>query len=77
MYKAKVNKFRYAGKKRPNNYKLYSIEEVHKKFREWEQLGTINYRRKNKILDTFDGYPVKTWSQRYTLFLTNTKYAVK
>ena len=73
MYKAKVNKFRYTGKKRPDNYKLYSIEEVHKKFREWEQLGTISNRKRHRILDTFDGYPVKTWSQRYTLFLMNTK----
>lgn len=60
---------------RPAGYKRYPIEMVHEKFREWEKLGSITYRKENRIFDTFDGLPVKTWSQRYTLFLKSTKCA--
>ena len=56
----------------PEN-KHYSIEEIHKLFAEWDKLGDFNYRKKNKIRVMFDGYLVKTYSQRYDLFRINTK----
>lgn len=54
--------------------KTYSIEEVHNLFRTWNDLYGENMyvRHKKHISEEFDGYLVKTWSQRYELFLTNT-----
>ena len=58
---------------RTTENKQYSIEEIHKLFEEWDKLGDFNYRKKKKINIMFDGYLVKTYSQRYDLFRTNTK----
>lgn len=53
--------------------KRYSLEEVHKLFESWnEKYGPdMNLRRKKRYSETFDGFLVKTWSQRYELFLLN------
>lgn len=58
---------------RTTENKQYSIEEIHKLFEEWDKLGEFNYRKKNKINVWFDGYLVKTYSQRYDLFRMSTK----
>lgn len=63
----------HSGLLRPAGYKKYPIEQVHELFRKWQTLGSTAARRKQHVTDTFDGYPVKAWSQRYDLFLTNTK----
>ena len=53
--------------------KKYPLEEIHALFESWnEKYGKNMYiRRKKKFTEEFDGYPVKTWSQRYELFLKN------
>lgn len=58
---------------RTDKDKRYSIEEVHALFDKWEELGSMSKRARKRISDTFDGYEVKTWSQRYELFRKNTK----
>lgn len=54
--------------------KLYSIKDVHKLFETWnEKYGkNMRVRHKKHIVEEFDGHLVKTWSQRYELFPTNT-----
>lgn len=64
--------------RRPERYKRYSIEEVHAKFQEWINKGIFKKgpsKRQKYYYDTFDGYPVKTYSQRYVLFMKSTKCA--
>lgn len=56
--------------------KLYTIEEVHALFKKWQEQGVFKpnpAKRKKYFYDEFDGFPVKTYSQRYALFLTSTK----
>lgn len=66
-------------KKQANNQRIvidkrYSIDEVHNLFKEWDEKFGVNMviRHKKHYTDTFDGHPVKTWSQRYQLFPLNT-----
>ena len=59
-------------KVRPQSYKKYPIEQIHELFRSWEKYGSSSYRHKKRIYEEFDGFKVKTWSQRYDLFLQNT-----
>lgn len=54
----------------PKN-KHYSIEEVHALFDEWDKIGIFKERKSKKINVMFDGYLVKTYSQRYELFRKN------
>lgn len=57
--------------------KIYSIEEVHSLFDKWEEeFGSMAHRQHDRISTTLDGFPVKTWSQRYAVFRNNTKCAV-
>lgn len=57
--------------------KIYSIEEVHSLFDKWEEeFGSMAKRQHERIATEFDGYPVKTWSQRYSVFRQNTKCVV-
>lgn len=56
-------------------YNKYSIKEVHNLFREWKEQYWDNpeydTRQLKKIVVTFDDVPVKIYSQRYELFLSN------
>lgn len=70
-YMPKVFKRTFAPKLRID--KKYSIEEVHALFDKWEKLGSMAVRKRKRLIDNFDGYPVKTWSQRYELFKQNIK----
>ena len=58
---------------RTKENKHYSIDEIHKLFEEWDSLGDFKTRKNRKCNVLFDGYLVKTYSQRYDLFRTNTK----
>lgn len=59
------------------NNKLYSIEEIHNLFNSWKDkywdLAYVNPHKLQKTVEYFDGFPCKVYSQRYELFLTNTK----
>lgn len=60
------------------NDKIYTIEEIHALFKKWQEQDVFKpnpARHKKYFYDTFDGFPVKTYSQRYALFLTSTKCA--
>lgn len=67
------NKYKGTFKPKMRVQKRYSIEEVHALFDKWEALGSNRIRKQRYISGEFDGYPVKTWSQRYNLFRKNTK----
>lgn len=57
--------------------KIYSIEEVHALFDKWEEeFGCMAKRQHDRIAVEFDGYPVKTFSQRYSVFRKNHKCVV-
>ena len=57
--------------------KIYSIEEVHSLFDKWEEeFGSMARRQHDRIAVEFDGYPVKTFSERYSVFRKNTKCVV-
>lgn len=57
--------------------KIYSIEEVHALFDKWkEEFGSMAKRQHDRIAVEFDGYPVKTFSQRYSVFRKNHKCVV-
>ena len=57
--------------------KIYTIEEVHALFDKWEEeFGPMIKRQHDRISTEYDGYPVKTFSQRYEVFRNNTKCVV-
>lgn len=57
--------------------KIYTIEEVHNLFDKWEEeFGSMAKRQHDRISTEFDGYPVKTFSQRYSVFRNNHKCVV-
>lgn len=57
--------------------KIYTVEEVHALFDKWEEeFGSMAKRQHDRIAVEFDGYPVKTFSQRYSVFLNNHKCVV-
>lgn len=57
--------------------KLYTVEEVHNLFDKWEEeFGSMAKRQHDRIAVEFDGYPVKTFSQRYSVFRNNHKCVV-
>lgn len=59
------------------NNKLYSTEEIHTLFNQWKDkywyLLYNNPHKLKKIGEDFDGFLCKVYSQRYELFLQNTK----
>lgn len=62
------------------NDKVYSIEEIHQLFRQWKKeywdILQTQLRKLQRVQVVFDGVPIKVYSQRYELFLQNTKCAV-